>query len=103
MLPIRPTYTTLPCSCEGTKKAIAKPSSQKFINRLMNMLRKFELSTSSGYRDLSGQSWSRFLGYRFIQERTILLKLRYNEWQVVIYLVLKFQSKTFTTFDAMSV
>eukprot|EP00116_Pleurobrachia_bachei_P013581 sb/3473843/ len=65
-LPIGPSYTTLPCSCEGTKKAIAKPSSQKFI-----------------------------------QERPILLKFEYNKWQVAIYLVLKFQSKIFTTFDAI--
>ena len=56
MLPIRPTYTTLPCSCEGTKKDIAKPSSQKLVNCLMNILWKFELSTSSGCRDLSAQS-----------------------------------------------
>eukprot|EP00116_Pleurobrachia_bachei_P019001 sb/3479263/ len=35
--------------------------------------------------------------YRFIQERAIMLKFKYNKWQVAIYLVLKFQSKTFTT------
>eukprot|EP00116_Pleurobrachia_bachei_P013605 sb/3473867/ len=45
----------------------------------------------------------RFLGYRFIQERPILLKFEYNKWQVAIYLVLKFQSKISTTFDAMSI
>eukprot|EP00116_Pleurobrachia_bachei_P016650 sb/3476912/ len=38
LLPIRPSYTTLPCSCGGTKKDIAKPSSQKFVNCLMNTL-----------------------------------------------------------------
>ena len=48
--PIRPTYTTLPCSCEGTKRAIAKPSSLKFLNHLMDIiLLKFELYTSSAY------------------------------------------------------
>ena len=67
------------------------------------MLWKFELSTSSGYKDLSGQSWRRFLGYRFIKERPILLKFKNDKWQVAIYLVLKFQSKIFTTFDAISV
>eukprot|EP00116_Pleurobrachia_bachei_P017631 sb/3477893/ len=40
---------------------------------------------------------------RFIQERPILLKFEYNKWQVAIYLVLKFQRKIFTTFDAMSI
>ena len=49
------------------------------------MLWKFELCISSGYRDLSGQSLRRFLGYRFIQERSILLTFRYNKWQVAIY------------------
>eukprot|EP00116_Pleurobrachia_bachei_P016355 sb/3476617/ len=45
----------------------------------------------------------RFLGYRFIQDRPILLKFEYNKWQVAIFLFLKFQSKIFTTFDAMSI
>eukprot|EP00116_Pleurobrachia_bachei_P013483 sb/3473745/ len=43
-----------------------------------------------------------FLGYRFIQQRPILLKFKDNKCQVAISLVLKFQSKIFTTFDARS-
>eukprot|EP00116_Pleurobrachia_bachei_P002491 sb/3462753/ len=43
-----------------------------------------------------------FLGYRFIQQRPILLQFKENKWQVAIYLVLKIQSKIFTTFDARS-
>eukprot|EP00116_Pleurobrachia_bachei_P005580 sb/3465842/ len=50
-----------------------------------------------------GHCWNADVKNMFIQERPILLKFEYNKWQVAIYLVLKFQRKIFTTFDAMSI